>query len=284
MSHARAFQSGIFRSYPGTFVLDEAGLRRLQAQIKKLASEFVPDPTVIFLVEREDDRFYETTDIDEVLSDPNLHGTKIRALSLNASSSPTVVPPPWVKEHYSIGVTFGELRSHRLYYSVGDREENLVSMQLVSSDRNWTLLSTVAIEADIQRLIESRHPYRAAAFGIPLTTLVLLTALFKMVFDIRGGVPFLAGLHIGRAMQGSLPATFLMAGLLLMSLRFGIPPFSLPQGIRRFLVGESVFLWGDELRAHPARQRIKRHLVWGVVVAFFVSLLAGLVQWALLSA
>ena len=77
MTDLPTLKSGIMRSYRGWFVVDEDALRRLQTVLAKGASSLDFETHVVFRVDREDDRFYETTDLDDVLSDANLPGKRV---------------------------------------------------------------------------------------------------------------------------------------------------------------------------------------------------------------
>ncbi|MBM0743162.1 hypothetical protein JOY44_16355 [Phormidium sp. CLA17] len=87
--------SGVSKTYRKPFVLDENTLRRIYALLEKAAIELASPPSVVFHIEREDDRYYETISIDEVLSDPNVPNRRINVTSieLRAINQPTQASP-----------------------------------------------------------------------------------------------------------------------------------------------------------------------------------------------
>ena len=56
-------KSGVIRSYRSAFFVDEDSLRRFQAILTKAGTGLSFPTMVVFHVEREDDRFYETENV-----------------------------------------------------------------------------------------------------------------------------------------------------------------------------------------------------------------------------
>lgn len=81
--------SGINKSIRKPFVVDENALRRIIGVIEKHAKDLDLQTEIIYRVEREDDRFYETNDLSEVVSDPNVDGKRITNLSVRLVKSDT---------------------------------------------------------------------------------------------------------------------------------------------------------------------------------------------------
>lgn len=74
--------SGISKELKKQFVLDEDALIRIQGVLDKAAKSLQSDVQVVFRVEREDDRFYETANLEDVLSDPNIFGKKVTLIGI----------------------------------------------------------------------------------------------------------------------------------------------------------------------------------------------------------
>src|SRR5437868_2512427 len=86
-------RSGIAKYYGKAFVLEEDSLRRIQAVLEKAAKELPEETEILFRVEREDDRFYETANLDDVFSDPNIRGRRIGVIYIVLSKSKPIKDP-----------------------------------------------------------------------------------------------------------------------------------------------------------------------------------------------
>ena len=53
---------------------------------------------------------------------------------------------------------------------------------------------------------------------------------------------------------------------------------SISQNKFRWVFPESSFFWGDEPAAHQITESRKRNWLWGIVIAFVVSLIAGILS------
>jgi hypothetical protein len=274
MAEATTLRSGIIRSYGGRFVVDEDSLRRLQAALAKGAPSLGFDTHVVFHVDREDDRFYETTDLSDVLSDANLPGRRVQSLSIElrrvgASSTDR----PW-QERWVVQVTFGTasgLNSRSRYRRMFDETAELTVM---TPDRNWALLMADELEPQVQRVLaKSRMSWLTYPAAVAM---LLVIGAVSEVLRVQAVSVLLQPYTIWK-MTAAFPLGVVLAWML-RSLPFRI---LLPLGFERWFGHESVFLWGEELKQYPQRQRFRRNLLWSVVVAFLVSLLASLLAWVL---
>ena len=73
-------QSGINKTYKERFVVDEYSLRRIEAIMIRHKKDYAEPTNLIYKINREDDRFYETDNLDDVLSDPNVANSKVSIL------------------------------------------------------------------------------------------------------------------------------------------------------------------------------------------------------------
>ena len=146
-------QSGIMRSYSGRFVVDEDALRRLQAALTKGASTLGFGTHVVFRVEREDDRFYETTALSNVLSDANLPGKRVQGLSVQlrrGGEAPT--HRPW-EEKWLVQVNFGTRSASGPRRYVRRMFAEVADLTVITEDRNWALLVADELEPQVQRVL-----------------------------------------------------------------------------------------------------------------------------------
>ena len=263
-------QSGIMRSYNGRFVVDEDALRRLQAALTKGASTLAFETHVVFRVEREDDRFYETTDLSDVLSDANLPGKRVQGLSVRlrrGGDAPT--HRPW-EERWLAQVTFGTTSGSgpRRYYRQMFAE--VADLTVITEDRNWALLVADELEPQVQRVL-TKSPMAWLVYPASVAIVALIGAVSEVLEAPELGLSALRRPLTVWKLAGAIPLGIVLA-LMVQTMPFRI---LMPDGFARWFGRESVFLWGEELKQYPQRQRFRRNIIWSVAVAFLVSLVAS---------
>jgi len=247
-------RSGIAKSYGNAFILEEDSLRRIQAVLEKSAMELQDQAEVFFRIEREDDRFYETKNIDDVLSDPNIKNRRIGVVYIILTKSKPIADP----FRYEIIVQI-KFTSEEKYRRRSNRR-NEVELEITHENRNWALLLADELDPQIQRTLKAKGFPKWMFLGLFIPAAFVLMRINQKVSAHaakRAAVIFVLTLGV------------LFSGSMMMFLN-GPPRWYLET------VGpESVFLWGDEAHAYAARQRIRQNMFWGVVVAFVVSFAAG---------
>jgi hypothetical protein len=278
MTERATLQSGIRRYYDDRFVVDEDALRRIQLALEKGAASLSFETSVVFRVYREDDRFYETTDLADVLSDANLPGKRVQQVVIElrrGTSQPT--DRPW-EERWVTEVTFGgsPLSSYSRFrwYLSGEG----AALTVISQDRNWALLMADDLEPQVQRVLVKRR-MTWIAYPVVVVALAVTNAISDVLKAPDEGVSTLLRPYTLWRLSLAVPFGVCVVWVFT-SLPFRI---MLPVGLGRWFGGESVFLWGEELKQYPQRQRFRSTILWSVVVAFVVSLLASLVAWVLTS-
>ena len=250
-------ESGIRKRHNHAFVLDEDSLRRIEGLLEKHSHDYGNPLELVYRVEREDDRFYETHSLDHVLSDPNaltkridsLH-IELRAKALPTDELPEVPPILQIK------------------FEKHDRPAFLrfsVSMRISSPNRTWALLVADDIEPQIQRTFRAKQVPRwtLALLLVPLAPLIYRMSKFLEPDKFTPG-------------KGILMTSVLLVTLAMMSFVVIAGPFGSPRWFRRVFGPESTFLWGGELENHGDREQTRRNLFWVVLVGFLVSLAASL--------
>jgi hypothetical protein len=280
MAEQATLQSGIMRHYHGRFVVDEDALRRIQLALTKGAASLSFETYLVFRVYREDDRFYETTDLADVLSDANLPGKRVQHVVLELRRvTPTQTGRPW-EERWIVEVTFsaGPWYSYSRYYSQSRLSEEGAALTVITQDRNWALLMADELEPQVQRaLVQRRMTW--LMYPVVVVALVVIAAIGEILKAPGEGVSTLLRPYTMWKISIGVPF-----GIGLVWLYRWIPfRLLLPPGLGRWFSGESVFLWGEELKQYPQRQRFRSSILWSVVVAFVVSLVASLVAWVLTS-
>jgi hypothetical protein len=245
-------ESGISKEYYKHFILEEDSLRRTQAIIGKAGKELSDSLVVVFRVEREDDRFYETLSIEDVLADPNIKGRRVEVVYVQ-------LRPTDEKSEYEISK-----RRSIVNLKFSSREVG-VMLEISHDNRNWALLLADEIEPQIQRTFKAQG-FSRWLFWPFLIPVGLLT--FKILQKISPTEPLRNHLAIVLA---TIIAIAIVAPMFIAILTF-------PTGRRQISIlggPESVFLWGDEVHAYNQLQKTRQNFVWGVLVAFLVSFVAG---------
>jgi hypothetical protein len=248
--------SGMSKRFNQPFLCDEDTLRRTQATLEKHAKELSKrSTTVVFHVEREDDRYYETTRIEEVLAEPNVSGKRICLLSIELRPSRS-------------NANSGEDWLAILLFSFAQPEtlhgKDFVILRFVSSNKNGALLLSDELEAVVQqtRKVSSTPPWLLSLFMLPYILVGMkVSTLFASIYARVAFLFFILGslLLIGYAAVESIS-------------RYGFPTW-----FKRAFGPESAFLWGSEAHAYPEREKTRRKIFWGVGIAFLLCLIISFI-------
>jgi hypothetical protein len=271
MNEKLPLESGLSRSRHSCFLVDEDALRRIEATLAKAAPDLGVPTQVVFHVEREDDRFYETTKLEDVLSDPNLPGRRIFSVSVELRKETQDRQRPWEPDWVA---RVSLIKEHRHEDIPFDTDE--VQIRISTPDRSWALMLADQLEPQVERLFVKRRFTMALIYliGLFVTSLLVITGE-----SLEKHRPPLALIQEPYTLW-KLGAT--SAGVLILLTVLSHRPFRflVPKWLREFGGYESIFLWGEEAKLYPGRQATRRSLFWGIVVAFFVSATAGVaVSW-----
>lgn len=252
-----ALASGIYRRYKKLFALDDDGLRRIEGILKKAASNYREPLSVTFHVEREDDRFYESESVDEILSDPNVPEHRIRMLAIELRKTAALEESK-------------EREYDKVAWVVFDKDEPPVQtpdvrVHISSPDRTWALLLADELEPQVTRLFKVKK--------FPNWVFILFAPVF-MIIGYR--ISIFMGSPIPKAIGNAVFTTvgFIMVVLLLMA-HTAIAEKKFP--LLRTLASEPLFLWGEEISHAADRDALRKNILWVVIVGFLVSLVAGLI-------
>ena len=234
--------------------MDEDGLRRIAGVVEASSKEIGFPCQIVFYVWRKNDRFYETTDIENVLGDPNIGDKHIRSMSVELRDcSPDRRPEPWDKD-YIVQVF---LRKHC---------RNTVTIDIGAEDRNWALLLADKLEPQIQRAFKGAE--------VPAWLIILCSAaIVYLLHGLMNRASVLSQLPRALGISFEVIATLGLTVLCYMSLEIGKLR---PEFLTRYLGPESVFLWGDEIEQFSNRRRLRRNVFWVIVMGFLVSAISSL--------
>lgn len=244
--------SGISKTLKKQFIVDEDALIRMKGILDKAACSLDHPVQVVFHVEREDDRFYETTELKDVISDPNIAEKKIILVGIEIRKDKN------------------EKESHRDWIArivfVKDIDKTYtidkIQLDISTEDKSWALLLADELEPQIDRTINRSKVPGWPLIGIGLFGVYILIRLYcKFNLNLR-----MSEFLIPVMVSGG----FFLPYVLLCSL-------DKSGWLRKLLGPESVFLWGDEEKRFREREQMRRNLFWGVVVAFIVSVISTII-------
>ncbi len=244
-------RSGSNKEYKKAFVLDPDSLYRLTGIFEKYKAELKCPSSIVFHVSRDDELYYETTEIQNVISDPNVGKRAIFYFSIDIrSADPNKKPQPWERD-FIVRVNF-----HR------DRLTK-VGMWIDADDRKWALLLADELDPQIVRLFKCTQ--------VPNWLLVLFYLSIGTIATIW--IPRLVGIHYVLDVLLNTIALFIWPGLIVLSI--STYKASRSNWLAKIVGPESVFLWGDQSDEYLKRERMRTNILWGIIVAFIVSIIAN---------
>lgn len=248
-----SLSSGIFKRYNKKFLLDEDGLRRIEAVLISSAEKTDKDLHVIYRVEREDHRFYETSDIEVVLNDANISEKKVNILrvELREKLNDSDQTPEMVA-----GVWFDSEIEPSFY-------KRDVMLKVSSNDRTWALMLADEIEPQVSRLLRIKGKNHLLYV---ITLCVFSICTFKLSEFFSGD-----SFELMKGIKDSFFFTAMAASLTFLLSKVTV----FPKWINDIYNNNSVFLWGEEEQEYKNRLRIKRNLHWTVFIGSLVSIGAG---------
>lgn len=251
-----SLSSGIAKRFKQLFVLDDDGLRRIEGILNKAAQSYSEPLKVTYHVEREDDRFFETHELDDVLADPNVRGRRIKLIGIELRKVSSLQGDD-------------EKGEGRVALIVFDKDEPPfqepdIRVRISSPDKTWALMLADEVEPQLTRLFKIKR--------FPIWVFYLFAPIFGLVV-YRSSVYF-----------GNASPRTVLHGLL------GIATFALgvigtraygrlsenKSWLAKHFAAEPIFLWGEEVTAYNERETIKKNIFWVVIVGFFVSFVASI--------
>lgn len=253
------------------FLLDEEKFRKLVNIISQRLSKSTPPIVHKFRVFRADSYSYETNNIEDVVNEDNADWRRITRLQIEASH----------EKEFEFDLTFSD-EGTSLKLDGDDRDQ----VYLILSDLREYLKNEVNtcihISRDVGRAISLLLPM---AFSVLFLFLVFLKAAYigpskaeiQTVLDsqqIEQKLDFLIQQKLSwEELRFLFPALMLMPLLLLISL------FDFTNKIIAFFRPSNLFLFGPQKQKYDRRRRIVSNVLWGILIAFVISVLAGITVW-----
>lgn len=250
-------RSGINKKFKKPFVLDEDNLRRITGVFSK-NSQLLESPTaLVYHIELEDDRFYETTDIEIVLSDPNTKKHCIKTVSIELRDT-RIDRSPWERDWIA-----------RLTYKSDIQE---VFFNIFSKKRTWALIFSDEIQPQIERTLGSKK--------IPsciLSLFFISIVLFILVGSekIKENISSKDGRIFFEFLSALITVIPLMAAFLSFYRTNHVLSVFIPDVAFNLFGPKSSFLWGDMKNSYLEHEELLRNIKWVVIVGFIISLFAN---------
>jgi hypothetical protein len=269
-----ALKSGISKRFRKEFVLDENALRRFHGILDKAAKDLTDPTEIIFHVEREDYRYYEVKDIDDLLSDPNVSGKEVMTvyIELRPSQSPMVGAGNYrfgyVITEWIVQIMY-QIREYNDIFAVFDSSAtDIITLRIASEDKNWALLLSDELDTQINRTLKTK-----AIPGWALATFVIPFGILSVKFG-----PYLNQLNLTALSVWHFVAfCVILITMIMLVMAFVAASPSKPTWFKRTFGPESTFLWGDEVISYKDRENIRQNILWTVVVGSIVSLISSVI-------
>jgi len=277
--------AGIYKEYKKHFLLDEGKLRKFYDVIREHAQKLSEPYLIKIRVQRQDDSFYETTDIGEVLTDENAAGRTIKLIGMELHRKPES------QDEANQGDLDTKKASVLLIFDRYGEEK--VAFQIREKERDWCFLMADELDSQIRRVLTKSpilgfFPSRLADpivfFSLGALALFYLTFLTtrlspilnadqiqSMTIDARTQKLLELAVEKHSSSSWVLPISLVVMALVFAFL--GLRPIS--RVIEK--MSRSVFYWGDIIPVHDAFEKRVLQIKWSVIVAFIVSLVASII-------
>ena len=248
--------SGISKKFKSRFLLEEDDLRRIEGILAKAQSSYQEPLLLVYHVEREDDRFFQTHEIDEVLADPNVKNRRISLIGVGLENAAQSTPNS--SRGDSVVSIWFNTNEHNAYFVPP------VEIRISSPNRTWALLLADELEPQITRIFKVKS---FPTWALLLPASLLAYGIYRLTIAL--GVPPTKSATLG------VIGTMLIASLVSIFMYLSRANVVAPWLFKNFS-GSSHFLWGDEPYYFAKREKLRSNLFWVIFIGFFVSLLAGI--------
>lgn len=240
--------SGIQRELTKHFFLDEDGIRRIVGVLREKSASLPYKSDIVLAVRREDDRFYETLNVEDVLSDANTPDRRVQTLAIELrSQDPVRKLEPWDRNWVV-----------QVIYKIG--KTSSIQINIHSDDRDWALLLADTLEPQIARTLTLEK--------ISNSTLWMLCAAIT-AFLVMCARTILPQLSFGKSLAESFEAIAWIAAVI-----FSLSLFDdeRSEWLAKWAGPQSSFKWGDQVAAFEKCIERQKNIFWAVIVGFVVSI------------
>ncbi len=274
-------KAGVIREYTYHFFLDEQKLRKIVDIIDNYSKRLTISTFISFYVEFNDDTFYTTKSIDNILSEDNSIKKQITRLSIRLLKNDND------KNHEDSNTSIVSLAFRK-----NKVEEILI---LVShEDRDWCFLLIDELDAQIQRI--KRKKIFGKIKSIILDFIIAFGILGLNTFFITKylTIHYSKGLRIEQI--NMLTDSQKLNKILENQINNYIDPWLIPISYLTLIIiffvieikpitklvsylSHSVFYWGDIIEIETTYEKKKNIIKITIFLGFIISVLAGLFVW-----
>jgi len=280
--------AGISKEYVTPFNLDEQKLSKLVEVIKEHAKKLPFETYIELLVGREDNSYYITNELQEVLTDENTQSKSINNLIIELHK--TVPDPSQASVPPSKRTPLASI-----LFSITKKK---VVWNVEGPDRGWAFLVADDLGTQSQRVLTKTVPlfFLSRAFDsivfISLGTIAIALILwFAWPFPSRFSNDQIVNMTTEQRTIELLKIS--SSRVRIADLAILGPPFIYPiiilliylRPLSRALAKTytSVFYWGDMVPVYDGNAKKLSQIKWGVIIAFIVSLLGSILAGALIA-
>lgn len=249
-------RSGIIKYWEKNFYLEEDDLRRIYAELERAGRELDVRTKVVLRVAREDERFYETTKLEDVLSDAQSKDRRIEYLRIELRIvEPEKVRDPWEPLYYA-------------YVELAIKGETKAKLTISHNDRNWSLILADTLDAQIERVFRSKY----TPWWLIIAFIVSLFAISHRLLKIT--VKKYKFTNISRHVL-SEPTLYM---ILMIGIGYAMARFVIPSNFYMKCFGpESGFLWGEYGKILMEREAFRENIFWLVIIGTPISIIVNII-------
>ncbi len=277
-------RAGVTKTYRRDFVLDSTMLGSIVEKINATVTELNRSATVVFSIYREDDSFYRTKNLDEVLSDDNAAARAIKNLDVHLICGDGTSTK---EEDIVLALRFRRF------------QDDKILLILDSEERQWSFQLAERMDTQIGRILRRlRLPLQHSG----LLDWLAIAALAAIVLAVYNWITMswsdapapidnetLSSLTLEEkldlfilSMQEQMakyraqiiyvwPLAIVFWGVVLVLIA--------AKPISRFMekYSRSAFYWGDAIQAYDNARRLESLIFWGIAVGLLVTIVGGLI-------
>ncbi len=271
-------RSGILKEYENNFKITEPHIRKLYNILKTYAEQLNDGAHVSIYVERENDSYIETTDLEKVLQEENISGKLITNLNMKIICDK--------KDNSS-------KNNPMCILGFDQKRQVKITFMTSNENRDWCFLLFDELDGQVQRiLLQKPIKKNIISFMNTIAALSMLIIPFIVIFLYsnnwktgRAAADNITTKSIDQKLNYLIEKSFVNLESLIPILFFlfcSLVAFFLIlefKPISKLLnLGQvSVFYWGDITESYDKRLAKLSRFKWGIIIAFIVSLAATFV-------
>lgn len=249
------------------FLLDEEKLRKLVNIIDQRLSKSNPPVTYIFRVFRADSYTYETDNIEDVINEDHSDWRRITELQIEASQNK-------------------EFEFKLMFSNEG------TSLNVIGNDRDQVYLLLSDLRDYLKHEVNtctniSQKSRRVTSAILPMIILYLFMSIFLWKTTISNKAEIQNALDYQEIKQKldylikyrTQEFRFVVPMLILFPFVMILSATAWMDKLITFFFPANLFLFGFQKQKYERRRRIFTNVIWGILIAFGISVLAGLAVW-----